>query len=151
MSFPFAANYFHLCSWFFKNGNFVARKFLIPRVDHLVFSFQVEPKLEANRVFIVRCRHLRMHNSFPCGHPLNIAGPDDALVAAKILMVEASFFHVGHSFEPTMRMVGEACWQSYFEMVEHQEWVKPHQMLIANDSDHRGSIAFGFPRRFEHE
>ncbi len=124
MPFPLSTDNFHFSSWFFKDWYFVLCKLLISSIDHFVFSFQVEPELKSNRILIIRSWHLRMYYTFTSGHPLDIAGSYNPFMPTKILMVEASLFHIGNSFEPTMRMIRKSSRQSNFKMIKHQERVK---------------------------
>ena len=123
MTFPGSTNDFNFASFFLKKRNLIFGEFLIFRVFHFLGWFQIEPQLEAKRVFIKGAWHFRMDNSFSGGHPLYVTRTDDSFMPLEIFVIELSWFHIGDSFESPMRVIRETSWESNFEVVEHQERV----------------------------
>ncbi len=91
-----------------------------------------------------------MDDALSCGHPLEVAWTDSALMSLEILMEEGSRYHVGDSLEAPVRVIWETGWESDFKEVEHEEWIHVGDLGVTDYSDYVGSLALSLPLGFEY-
>lgn len=151
LAFPLARDYLYFYLISLEDFYLVAGVFLVGRLYHLVLALQVDPQLEAKRVLFIRSWDFRVQNASSGCHPLQISRSYLAFAALEVLVVEVALLHVGHSFEASVRVVGESCGQSDFEVVEHEEGIEVSEVLVADNPDDLGSLALVDPSWLEDE
>lgn len=100
-----ACNHFRCDAVSFPRWNFVAEEVLVLRLAKLVLRVQVDPQLEPDTSFRIAGWHLRVHDTFPRRHPLDIAWAQLPFVPSKIFVLDLSIQHVGDCLEASVWVV----------------------------------------------
>lgn len=129
--------------------NRVRLELLVLRLAKLVFRFQVDPQLEAERVLLKAARHLCVHDALARGHPLDVAFADDARISFEVFVVHFPRQHVSNRLEAPVRVVWEPSWKAHIEQVQHQEWIQVVDLTTADDSANFGIFAFALLSRLK--
>jgi hypothetical protein len=114
----------------FVCGNAGCAHFLIARFGHLEMGGKVDPQLKAvDRSLGTAARHFLMQDAATGGHPLHIAGTDQARVAEAVAVMCGAFQHICDGLDAAMGMHGEAADRTLEgivegKMVEEQEGVE---------------------------
>jgi len=127
------------------DGDLGGAQVAVSRLAHLEVLGQVDPELHADvgAAVGVLARHLGVHDAAAGGHELQVAGPDGAAVAGKVLVVDAARQQVRDGLLAAVRMVREACPRADGEVVEHQERAEVAQLGRADRAPHARPGALG--------
>ena len=96
-----------------------------------------------------------MDDATACGHPLHIAGLDDAAVTDRVVVLYAAVEHDGDGLEAAMRMIGKSGDPARgivrAEFIEHQKRIDQIELGRADDALQldaravgRGHACYGF-------
>src|SRR5262249_11287059 len=89
--------------------DFGRRHSLIARRRHFEGRREIGPQLKSMHLAVrVALRHLLMDDPATGGHPLNVAGADDAAVSHAVAVLHSSREDVRDRLDPSMRMPREA-------------------------------------------
>src|SRR5690349_14674364 len=88
-------------------------------------------------------RHFRVDNTTTSSHPLQVTRSNSSLVSCKVLVLELTLEHVGHSFESAVRVIREATVLVDRELVEHEERVVVTEFGASDGSTDTGTDSLG--------
>jgi len=90
-------------------GNFRRFHLLVTRLCHFERRREVCPQLETvHPAFRIALGHFLVDDSATCGHPLNVAGSDGAVVADAVAVLDGSRENVRNRLDAAVRMPREA-------------------------------------------
>src|SRR3989337_2200273 len=83
--------------------------FLVARLTHFERCRQVDPQLETvNNAGIAAAGHFLMQYPAPRGHPLHVAGIDNAGIAQAVAVADIALQHIGDGLDAAVRVGWES-------------------------------------------